>query len=640
MIQPVPSADRAEEVRRKTLAVLATMAEDGKSMALPDAPPGLEQVRRKLEDNTYQVLVVGEAKRGKSTLVNALIGRSILPTDVDIATSQVFRVCPAEREAYRLRFEDDSEREITMNDLPRYGSQVVADQNGVPRLDETIRWIEIDMPVAFLPPNVRILDTPGLGALYAAHAQITHRFVPHADAVIFVLESQAPISEPESRFVEQILSVTANIFFVQTKIDQFRKEAWQEVLKRNHEILQKRFGGRLPDTRVWPVSSTNLAKVALTRDLDYLQVSRYKELESALHGFLFRIAGWDRAAVATDLARGYHEQARAVLARRLASLNDDPEARPNARQWAAGRQQFATDWGETGEAYQKLRGRIHSAANQAKRNFSQALLANSSLEMAHRLRIDELKSADEAKEYAARLCDDLVATFSQRWRQTIEEFGSACAEAITPLAEANRLLDDLSAAVDPKLSVMASPHLHLEGSRTHKAMAALKSSTWVWGAASSFAAFAGHAGFLTGGLAIPALAILAVIGVGIVAAMHGWQGMAGTELKAAQQELHKHLTSLLAQIRLQFLGGEAGGGLVDDFFRTNVRELDHQVIGLVKKKLADIDAEAVRFEENAKLDATRRAALAEETQRYLQQWDALGERLKEIQAELRELDRA
>ena len=637
MIQPAVSADG---VRRKTLAVLTTLAEDGKAMALPDPPPGLAQVQHKLQDNTYQVLVVGEAKRGKSTLVNALIGRNILPTDVDIATSQVFRVCPAEREAYRLRFEDDSQREITVNDLPRYGSQIVADQNGVPRLNETIRWIEIDMPVKFLPPNVRILDTPGLGALYAAHAQITHRFVPYADAVIFVLESQAPIGDPEIRFVEQLLGVTANIFFVQTKIDQFRKEAWQEVLKRNHEILQVRFGSRLQDTRVWPVSSTNLAKMAATNDPDYLQVSRYKELESALQAFLFRIAGWDRAAIATALASGYHEQARAVLARRLASLNDDLAARPNAGEWAAGRQKFATDWGESGPAYQKLRDRIHSAAKQAKRTFTQAMQANNSLEMAYRVKIDELKSIDEAKEYAAGLGEDLVATFSQRWRRTVEEFQAACSEAITPLADADRLLAGLSADAKPGLSVVSSRDLQLDGSQSHRALAAIKNTTWVWGAASSFAAFAVHAGFLSGGLAIPPLAILAVVGVGIVAAMQGWRGMAGNELKAAQEKLRQHLNSALAQIRLQFLGGEAGGGLVDDFFRTNVHELDQRVVQMVQKKLAEMDAETARFEENTRLDATVRIAKAEETQRHLHQWDAVGERLKEIQAELQELERA
>src|ERR1022692_2720232 len=140
MSQTSNVADTVEAVRQRTLATLKSLVEKGKVFGLPEPPTGLDDFRRKLEDNTYQVLVVGEAKRGKSTFVNALIGRDILPTDVDIATSQVFRICPADKEAYRLRFEDDSQQAITAADLPRYGSQVMADAVGVPRLDQIIRW--------------------------------------------------------------------------------------------------------------------------------------------------------------------------------------------------------------------------------------------------------------------------------------------------------------------------------------------------------------------------------------------------------------------------------------------------------------------------------------------------------------------
>jgi septin family protein len=159
--------DRAEVIRQKTLTILSSLMERARAFGLPDPAPSLAQNRQKLVNNTYQVLVVGEAKRGKSTFVNALIGRDILPTDVDIATSEVFRICPAERAAYRLRYEDDSQKEIGAADLARYGSQVVADADGAPRLDQMLRWIEVDVPARFLPANVRILDTPGLGALYA-----------------------------------------------------------------------------------------------------------------------------------------------------------------------------------------------------------------------------------------------------------------------------------------------------------------------------------------------------------------------------------------------------------------------------------------------------------------------------------------
>ena len=231
------------------------------------------------------MLVVGEVKRGKSSFINALIGQNILPTDVDVATSQVFRVCRAEREAYRIRFEDGTAKEINRADLPRYGSQVVADVEGTPRLDQIIRWIEIDVPVRFLPPEVSILDTPGLGGLYELHAEITQRFIPQADAVVFVLDSTRPIIDEELKYLEEILKKTRSVFFIQTKIDSFRTQQWQDVQRRNQEILRQRFHDRLTDYRVWPVSSKLLSMAAVQGDPDFEIASKHRELAPVLKRF-------------------------------------------------------------------------------------------------------------------------------------------------------------------------------------------------------------------------------------------------------------------------------------------------------------------------------------------------------------------
>ena len=118
---------RIETVRQETIAVLESLAKKAQAFQLPAPPAALEDYRQKLIANNYQVLVVGEAKRGKSTFVNALIGREILPTDVDVATCQVFRIRRTANEAYRIRFEDESQQHIPLADLPTYGSQIIAD---------------------------------------------------------------------------------------------------------------------------------------------------------------------------------------------------------------------------------------------------------------------------------------------------------------------------------------------------------------------------------------------------------------------------------------------------------------------------------------------------------------------------------
>ncbi len=96
--------EQIEGIRQQTVAVLDELISKAGEFELADPPPALERYRAKLRENAYKVLVVGEAKRGKGTFVNALTGQDILPTDVDVATSQVFIIRPSEREALSKRY--------------------------------------------------------------------------------------------------------------------------------------------------------------------------------------------------------------------------------------------------------------------------------------------------------------------------------------------------------------------------------------------------------------------------------------------------------------------------------------------------------------------------------------------------------
>ncbi len=665
MLQVNTVLDRAEAVRQKTLTILSSLTDRARAFGLPDPATSLAQYRQKLVDNTYQVLVVGEAKRGKSTFVNALIGRDILPTDVDIATSQVFRVGFAEREAYRLRFEDDTQQVIGVGDLARFGSQVVADADGLPRLDQIIRWIEVDVPARFLPANVRILDTPGLGALYASHAPITHGLVPHADAVLFILDSRAPIGEPEIQFVAELLKVTRNILFVQTRIDQVRRDAWQEIQRRNQEILEKRFGESLADKQVWPISSVNLRKAAQTGDEDYLMVSRHRELSLALAAFLFRVSGWSRSADAVEVAGQYQTASRQLLSTRLAALTEESkQKRAEYKQRAAERrQQFESDWGERGKKRHELLRNIQTIAGVGKQAIRSALLSSGEVEEHFRARIhaltggvqnaellrsalpESLRGGDVRDAFAD--CEQAIQSLPHEveayvlalWQKVQKTTEAKCADVLAPfLLEMEAVMTTPTTASSSQRNA-TKPESHDESAEKILKTAAFGAlATGAVGGAVQWVApiFVPIIGLTAAPFLVGTAAILAIGSAKILAEKRA-------QLKAGKQEYLRALSDQLARLRndLLFEPDLVAGRFnrLDECFNSLERTLGAKIAELASEKLAEARAEIDRLEEESRLDDQRRQEKAEETRRDLAEWDGLGIQLQEIRNELHALER-
>lgn len=634
-MQSADTTEQIEQVRLQAASVLEDLAKRAEEFELPEPPPVLRQYHRKLQANEYNVLVVGEAKRGKSTFVNALVGQDILPTDVDVATSQVFKISPSEREGYRLRFEDGSAREISREDLPLYGSQVVADAGSAPTPDQTLRWIEVDTHVRFLPDGVSILDTPGLGALYAGHARITHRFVPEADAVIFVLESGQPVVEDDLRFIEEILDVTRNVFFIQTKIDLFNKEAWQATQHRSHQILAERFKGRLADPRVWPVSSTNLRKAASGEGKAaeaHLIVSRHRELEAALQAFLARVAGWSRAAEAMLAAAQYHSTGRTALSGRLGSVASSSQQRSDLHAVAMQRkQQFESDWGLRGQKLGELKEEIRKIIFVGKQSFSRSVQPGGEIELAQRAKIEQIESLEEANSFAVKMPEEVTAMAIKVWSRVCQEVHDRCAQLLVPLAEA---ADHVSAPVEPDLSSLSLSDSGLSEDFKHDYATMFRGAIGGGAMLSSVTSIAALAGVSLGMpffLALPVIAVL--VGKGVQSALEG-------EVKRAQQELNTRLRGMLLRVQKHFFDVDLASGrlgVVDEHFKALERAMNEQIGELVRRKSKEANAEITRLTDAAKLDDKQREAQDKLIRNQLAQWDEIGKATKDTMTSIKAL---
>ena len=529
---------RIDALREKAASVIDEMTRQTTAPELPAPPAALALSRRKLVDNRYKVLVVGEAKRGKSTFVHALIGRDLLPTDVDIATSQVFLVSKAAREGYRVRMEDGSALEIRAEDLPKYGSQVLADAGETPRLDQIVRWIEADVPARFLPEGIGILDTPGLGSLYAAHDRITQRFIPQADAVIYTLDSTQPLGDYDLDALAAILEVTPHVFFIQTRIDQVNRTAWQELQRRNEQILRERFSGRLADPRVWPISSVNLMKAAQTGDEDYEIVSRHRQLAAALRTFLFRATGWYRLATAITIAADYRASARGTLAGRLAAeskLNMDENAALR-RTLAERRRLFDREWGERGEGYRTLTKELHRIAELGRQGFHQQLQPDGEIERGIRERIDAATEMETANEIGRTMGDEVSRQATRAWTKATSQTQEHVAHLLEPFLMDIRELD----APLRELAADSVEVAHHDDVFDH-----LKSGLL---AGSLFYSVA----FTVVVVVFPPLAPAVALGAALWGFLQGTGRVKQQQLDKAMQELRKHLSKVMGQTHQHF----------------------------------------------------------------------------------------
>ena len=247
----------------------------------------------------FRLVVVGEIKKGKSSLINALLEEwELLPVETGVATSTVYEVGYGDTPRYTVFFnprvnpEDSTQvdevppREIDAAEIAVYGTET-----GNPGNEKEVDFIRVQLPHPLLEGFV-IVDTPGLGGVVAEHADITWKQASRADAFCFVLDSvEAVVSRPELVGFSKFLEVSEKVgvgrppfFFVQTKMD--ANMAWEAFRAENLRSLSAHFDVPPEALRYFPVSATWKVDTVRLEDPQLLAKSGFPELLAFLHDTL------------------------------------------------------------------------------------------------------------------------------------------------------------------------------------------------------------------------------------------------------------------------------------------------------------------------------------------------------------------
>jgi len=158
----------------------------------------LKELTRDMKSSYVTLVVVGEFNRGKSTLVNALIGMDLLPMDITPTTATINVIHTGSVPCITACFSDGSKEKMPIE--KEMLSKFVVDDAFDPN---TVKYIDVTLESKRLPDGLYIVDTPGVNDLNNHRAEITYRFLPNADAVLFLIDATAPVSKSEAKFIEE-----------------------------------------------------------------------------------------------------------------------------------------------------------------------------------------------------------------------------------------------------------------------------------------------------------------------------------------------------------------------------------------------------------------------------------------------------
>lgn len=256
---------------------------------LESEPQTVADVRTAVDDldGIFLLVVTGEFNAGKSSLINALLGERVMPEGVTPTTDRVTVIT--------------------------HGSEVgeAADGDGVVRRTYPSELLD----------TVAFVDTPGTNAIVARHQQLTERFVPRADLVLFVTSADRPFTQSEREFLTLIASWGKKVVMIVNKIDILTSPAERETVLTFVAQHARETLGSAPE--VFGVSSRQALQARLAGDDAALAATGLPELEAAIRQRLGAERLKLKLLTPLGVARRTAEGQLAVLENRLGLLTDD-----------------------------------------------------------------------------------------------------------------------------------------------------------------------------------------------------------------------------------------------------------------------------------------------------------------------------
>lgn len=268
---------------------------------LADRREEIEECLSLIRTRKYEVAVAGEFKRGKSTLLNALLGAKILPAKCTPTTATVNRITYGTEPAVRICYRDGTESVCDIQELNQYVTKSTEEQE---KIAASVREAVVYYPTVLCQNHIDVIDTPGLNDDEKMTA-VTAEVFRQVDAVIFTVSALAPLSQFETEWILKLVErqEIEHLIFVMTYADCLEEEELGEMKEflrsraaatallaeqrfEGDELLIEKAHRILDHIDLFAVSSTQALEAFQTGDNELLKRSGFPVFKQELYRIL------------------------------------------------------------------------------------------------------------------------------------------------------------------------------------------------------------------------------------------------------------------------------------------------------------------------------------------------------------------
>jgi hypothetical protein len=279
-------------------SALLRLAELAEEFDAEQVAADARSVAERVSEGRFYVACIGQFKRGKSSVLNALVGDSVLPTGVVPVTTVPTIVRYGSHAAARVRFEAGRWTDIPVKTVDEYVSEEKNPENA-----KHVAALEIFVPSPLLATGMCFVDTPGLGSVFTGNTAATQAFIPHIDAALVVIGADPPLAGEELVLVEAVARHVQDLIITVNKSDRTTDTERAAAVAFARRQLEK----RIPQHSVGP-----LFEISAAEQLEHRGTGRdWKNLVASLN---LLVEGSGRRLIRAACDRGLQRISEQLLA--------------------------------------------------------------------------------------------------------------------------------------------------------------------------------------------------------------------------------------------------------------------------------------------------------------------------------------